>query len=413
MTTIHESRAPDQVKGKYAAIIVCWVLGAGCLFAWNVLFTIQDYYGHLFPRYHPSRLLTLAYVPFFFGVLAALAYNEEKINTRRRNLIGFTLFFIGSLLLLVLDLATSGKGGLGTFIGICIISSSFGVGGALAEGGMVGDLSLMKPEFIQSFSAGLAASGVIMSSLRLITKAAFKNSNNGLRKGAILFFAIAAFLELVCVFLYAFIFPRLPIVKYYRSKAASQGSKTVSADLVAGGLQEVEEDTEHLVRLSVKELLYQNIDYALDIFLSHLLTLSIFPGFIAEDTGSHSLGQWYVPVLIATNNGFDFVGRYIPMLRFLKLESRKGLMIFTLLRFLFIPAFYFTAKYGDQGWMIMLTAALGITQGYLIVSVLTSAPKGYKGPEQNALGNLLTLSLALGVGLGVACDFLWLIGKGW
>ncbi|KAF5746010.1 equilibrative nucleotide transporter 3-like [Tripterygium wilfordii] len=101
MTTIHESRAPDQVKGKYAAIIVCWVLGAGCLFAWNVLFTIQDYYGHLFPRYHPSRLLTLAYVPFFFGVLAALAYNEEKINTRRRNLIGFTLFFIGSLLLLV------------------------------------------------------------------------------------------------------------------------------------------------------------------------------------------------------------------------------------------------------------------------------------------------------------------------
>lgn len=47
-------------------------------------------------------------------------------------------------------------------------------------------------------------------------------------------------------------------------------------------------------------------------------------------------------------------------------------------RFLFIPAFYFTAKYGGQGWMIMLTSVLGLTNGYLTVCVLTEAPKGYK-----------------------------------
>ena len=41
-------------------------------------------------------------------------------------------------------------------------------------------------------------------------------------------------------------------------------------------------------------------------------------------------------------------------------------MIATLARFLFVPAFYLTAKYGDQGW-IMLTSVLGLTNGYLSV----------------------------------------------
>lgn len=51
-----------------------------------------------------------------------------------------------------------------------------------------------------------------------------------------LFFAISTAFELLCVLLYAFIFPKLPIVKYYRSKAASEGSKTVAADLAAAGV---------------------------------------------------------------------------------------------------------------------------------------------------------------------------------
>ena len=61
-----------------------------------------------------------------------------------------------------------------------------------------------------------------------------------------LFQAISTFLEFLCVILYAFFFPKLPIVKSYRSKAASEGSKTVSADLAAAGIQ-VEVDQEILL----------------------------------------------------------------------------------------------------------------------------------------------------------------------
>ncbi|CAL2249620.1 unnamed protein product [Prunus armeniaca] len=398
-------------------MVVCWLLGNGCLFSWNSMLTIEDYYVDLFPRYHPARVLTLVYQPFALGTIIILSYHEAKMNTRKRNLFGYVLFFITSLLVLVLDLATSGRGGLGTFIGICAISAAFGIADAHVQGGMVGDLSFMSGELIQSFLAGLAASGALTSALRLITKAAFENSHNGLRKGAILFFAISSIFELLCVILYAFAFPKLPVVKYYRSKAASEGSKTVSADLAAGGIQTLpeadEEEQRDLERLGNKQLLLQNIDYALDMFLIYALTLSIFPGFLSEDTGSHSLGTWYALVLIAMYNVSDLIGRYIPLVKFLKLENRRGLMVVILSRFLLVPAFYFTAKYGDQGWMIMLTSFLGLSNGYLTVCVLTSAPKGYKGPEQNALGNLLVVFLLVGIFAGVTLDWLWLIGKGW
>ncbi|KAH0700892.1 hypothetical protein KY284_015107 [Solanum tuberosum] len=413
------TRAPVRLEGKYGAMLVCWVLGNGCLFSWNSMLTIQDYYVALFPNYHPSRVLTLIYQPFALGTLAILAYNEAKINTRKRNLFGYTLFFIATFIVLVLDLATSGKGGLGSFIGICVISGAFGVADAHVQGGMIGDLSFMLPEFLQSFLAGLAASGALTSSLRLITKAAFDNSQDGLRKGAILFFSVSTLFELLCVLLYAFVFPKLPIVKYYRAKAASEGSKTVASDLAAAGVYKQgletknEHDPQQVERLNNKELLLQNIDYAIDLFLIYSLTLSIFPGFLSEDTGSHSLGSWYALVLIAMYNVWDLIGRYIPLIKCLKLESRKGLMVVILLRSLFVPAFYFTAKYGDQGWMIMLTSLLGLSNGHLTVCVLTCAPKGYKGPEQNALGNLLVLFLLGGIFAGVTLDWLWLIGKGW
>lgn len=85
--------------------------------------------------------------------------------------------------------------------------------------------------------------------------------------------------------------------------------------------------------------------------------------------------------MIAVYNMFDLIARYIPLIEKIKLKSRNGLMIATLSRFLFIPCFYFTAKYGDQGWMIMLVSVLGLTNGYLTVCVLTVAPQGYKVSE--------------------------------
>ncbi|XP_035843050.1 equilibrative nucleotide transporter 3 isoform X2 [Helianthus annuus] len=410
---VDPNETPVKLEGKGIAILVCWILGFGTLVSWNSMLTIGDYYYD----YHPSRVLTLVYQPFALGTLALLAYNESMVNTRKRNIAGYILFFLCTLALIVTDLASSGKGGIGSYIIICIFAAGFGVADAHVQGGMTGDLAFMKPEFIQSFFAGLAASGALISGLRLITKAAFDKSPNGLRKGTMLFLAISTFFEFLCIFLYAFVFAKLPIVKYYRAKAACEGSKTVASDLAAAGIQtdpnqRADVDAKTPDRLSNKELLFKNIDYALDMLLLHVVTLSIFPGFLYENTGKHGLGSWYPLILIAMYNISDLIARYIPLIESIKLESRKWLMIVVLSRFLFIPTFYFTAKYGDQGWMIMLISLLGVTNGYLTVCVMTVAPKGCTGPEANALGNILVLFLLGGIFLGVALDWLWIIGNG-
>ncbi|KAI6672588.1 hypothetical protein NL676_000494 [Syzygium grande] len=260
------------------------------------------------------------------------------------------------------------------------------------QGGMVGDLSFMCPEFMQSYFAGSAASGALTSALRLMTKAAFDKTHDGLRKGAMLFLAISTFFEFICIILYATWFAKIPIVKSCRFKAASEGCKSVSADLAAAGIQRQDECSKD-DRLSNKQLLFQNIDYAIGLYLTHVLTLTIFPGFLYENTGNTPIEVMvfvlttivlycvrfrYSLVLITIYNVWDFISQYIPLISWLKLESRRGLMLATIARFFFVPAFYFTAKYGDQGWMIMLVSFLGLTHGYLTVSVMTIAPKGYK-----------------------------------
>ncbi|EPS58545.1 equilibrative nucleoside transporter [Genlisea aurea] len=403
--------SPGRLEGKSIAIVVCWFLGLGSLISWNSMLTISDYYYQVFPHYHPSRVLTLVYQPFAVGTMAILAYHESKINTRKRNIFGYILFALSTLGLILIDLGTSGKGGIANYIGICVFVACFGLADAHVQGGMVGDLAFMHPEFNQSFFCGLAASGALTSGLRLITKAAFDKTDNGLRKGVILFLSISTFFEFLCVLLYAFVFGKLPIVKYFRKKAASEGSKTVRADLVAVGIHTSDKETVKQERLTTKQLLVQNVDYAIDLYVIYVLTLSIFPGFLYENTGHHQLGSWYAVVLIAMYNVWDLIGRYVPLIKAIKLRSRKGLLISCFSRFLLIPCFYFTAKYGDQGWMILLVSFLGLTNGYLTVCVLTAAPSGYKAPEQNALGNLLVLFLLGGIFSGVALDWLWIIGK--
>ncbi|KAF2283159.1 hypothetical protein GH714_043489 [Hevea brasiliensis] len=171
MPTLDGSISPAKLEGKRGAMLLCWILGSGSLLSWNSILTIEDYYGFLFLQYHPSSVLSLMYQPFAVVTLAVLTYDEAKINTRKRNLFGDMHF----------QLVSSGfgyirKGGLGTFIGICAISGIFGFAGAFVQGGMIGDLSFMQAEFLQSFLAGLATSGTLISALRLITKAAFENS---------------------------------------------------------------------------------------------------------------------------------------------------------------------------------------------------------------------------------------------
>ncbi|KAG6751339.1 hypothetical protein POTOM_045872 [Populus tomentosa] len=97
MATPDERVAPAKLEGKHAAVLVCWLLGIGCLVSWNSMLTIEDYYALHFP--------------------VGFSNIWEK---RTWNLVG-----------------------------ICALSGAFGLADAHGQGGMVGELCLMQPEFVQ------------------------------------------------------------------------------------------------------------------------------------------------------------------------------------------------------------------------------------------------------------------------
>ncbi|KAJ4842743.1 hypothetical protein Tsubulata_027203, partial [Turnera subulata] len=103
MTSANGTEAPTRLEGKYKALVVCWLLGLGSLVSWNSMLTIGDYYYKLFPDYHPSRVLTLVYQPFAMGTMAILAHYEAKIDTRKRNILGYILFAASTLMLAVVS----------------------------------------------------------------------------------------------------------------------------------------------------------------------------------------------------------------------------------------------------------------------------------------------------------------------
>ncbi|GFP98443.1 equilibrative nucleotide transporter 3 [Phtheirospermum japonicum] len=392
------SSSPSELRGKIPAIVVSWLLGVGVTLSWNSVLTIGDYYYHLFPRYHPGRVLPLVSQPFSLITSALYSYHAySNINTRKRTLFGYTLFALSLSGLIAIDAATSAGGGLGCYIAICALVASFGVASAHVEGGVLGELSFMCPEFVQSFVAGLAASGASTSFLRLITKAAFDNNKKGLREGVMLFLGISTLFELLCIILYAYVFDHIPIVRHFREKAAAlRGARGADDDVTSSKI------------ISTSDLILQNIDYALAVFLTYALTLSIFPGFLYENTGrQHELGSWYALILIAVFNACDLMARYVPF----RIESRRGLMVASVSRLLLVPCFYVTSEYGQEGWMIMLVSVLGLTNGYLTVCIFTVAPTGYSAPEQNALGNLLVFFLLSGLFSGACLDLLWTLKK--
>lgn len=75
----------------------------------------------------------------------------------------------------------------------------------------------------------------------------------------VVYLAISTIFELLCILLYVFFFPNLPIVKYYRTKAAREGSKTVLSDLNAAG---VHLDVHVSWPISINRLLLKNLTFS-------------------------------------------------------------------------------------------------------------------------------------------------------
>ncbi|KAM1437935.1 hypothetical protein FF1_011642 [Malus domestica] len=397
--------APNKIPKDsfHLAYIIYFTLGLGYLLPWNAFITAVDYFAYLYPDASVDRIFSVVYmVVGLFCLLLIIFYSHMSEAYVRIN-VGLGLFVVSLLVVPLMDVFyIKGRVGLydGFYVTVAAVALS-GVADALVQGSLIGAASELPGTYIQAIVAGTAGSGVVVSALRIVTKAVYPQTAEGLRKSANLYFAVGIVIIVICIVFYN-VAPRIPVMKYY-------------ADLKVQAVNDETEEKGPLTVTVLRSTLWHVVDrvkwYGISILLIYIVTLSIFPGYITEDVHSQILKDWYPIILIAGYNVFDLVGKsltsvYLP-------RSSKVAIGSTVVRLLFFPLFY-GCLHGPKFFrteipVTILTCLLGLTNGYLTSVLMILAPKVVQLQHAETAGIVIVLFLVLGLAAGSVVSWFWVI----
>lgn len=296
------------------------------------------------------------------------------------------------------------KGRVGLYDGFYVTVAAIGlsgVGDALVQGGIIGSAGELPERYMQAVVAGTAASGVLVSLLRVITKAAYSQSESGLRSSANLYFTVSIILMVICIIFYNMA-DRLPVIKYY---------KELKMQVVNVEIEEKGPLTGPAWRKTLWHIVGEVKWYGFGILLIYIVTLSIFPGYITEDVQSEVLKDWYSIVLISGYNVFDLVGKSLTSVYLL--ENAKIAIGACVARLLFYPLFW-GCLHGPKFLrteipVTLLTCLLGLTNGYFTSVLMILAPKVVPLQHSETAGIVIVLFLIIGLAIGSVVAWFWVI----
>eukprot|EP00850_Spirogloea_muscicola_P002074 SM000008S22163 [mRNA] locus=s8:166887:168596:- [translate_table: standard] len=433
----HAAAPPPQPQAvprdeRHAAYAIFFALGAGFLLPWNAFITAADYFEALYPGAHVDRVFAVAYMLPDLAVLWLFMLYGRRMSARCRIVYGFAAFLALLAVVPLLD-ATLVHGNRGTVLTLSVTVAAVagtGVADAVVQGSLYGIAGELPAHYTQALVGGTSASGVIVSFLRILTKAALPSTTAGLRASANLYFAVSGAFILGCLVGYHRLV-QLPVIRYYQALRAApvesllllsedslearhmpggpwckDGSEKATAtssgmgEATSGGRQPI-----------YHSLLRQLWPLAGAMVLVYVVTLSIFPGFLAEDVKSEVLGDWYPVLLIALFNVCDLAGKVMPWAE--RVQGNVALVGGPVLRLLFYPAFY-SCLHGPQLLrgevpIVVLTACLGLTNGFFTSALMMVGPKRVKSYEAESAAILLVLCLVLGLTIGALSGVLWVL----
>ncbi|CAA6664196.1 unnamed protein product [Spirodela intermedia] len=342
----------------HLAYVVYFILGAGFLVPWNTFITAVDYFSYLYPAVPIDRVFSISYMTcalIFLIIMVGWWAHRSGASIRINS--GLVLFVVSLLLVPIVDVAyVKGRQGLYTGYDITVVAVVLsGIGDALVQGG----------RYMQAVVAGTAASGVLISFMRILTKAMFSQDSHGLRKSAHLYFAVSIILMGLCLVCYN-----------WRTGYQSEGK---DSSLTGAAW-----------RSTLWRIISRVKSFGLGIFLIYAVTLSIFPGYLTQDVHSATLKDWYSVILIAAYNVFDLVGKL-----------------------LFFPLFLI-CMHGPEFLrteipVAVLTCLLGLTNGYLTSVLMILAPKSVPIQHAETAGIAIVLFLVLGLACGSVITWFWAI----
>jgi equilibrative nucleoside transporter 1/2/3 len=398
-----------------------------------------DYCFFFLQGQHVDRFITVAYLPVNLVALITVILYGKRISPRVRVQIGFLTFFLAVVCFPLVNSIHSLFQSSSILLGFLYTSVALsGVADALSQGALFGEAAALNTQYVHALVVGTSVSGVVVSVLRIITKAVFSDNINGLQISANIYFVAAALVCGICFMVYRKVLPSLvqanevqievlEIESVYGSQSDETGIEMLDLDESSEATALVH--TEHLVssnaiycdkgrdgtqgcklEASTIAVLSRLWLPAVVMLIIYTLTLSIFPGVLAEDITPTS-GGWYPVILIGIFNFADCTGKWLPSMNLFQMTNSWALLALAISRSAFVPLFYYAATYG-AGLRVtgFLTGALGITNGWLTANTFVAAAcLVAPAPASDVCGNIMVLSLMLGLSIGAGLSFLWLI----
>ncbi|PON89030.1 Equilibrative nucleoside transporter [Trema orientale] len=389
---------PEPRDTYKIAYIIHFLLGAGNLLPWNAFITAVDYFGFLYPNKHVEKVFSVAYMSSSMLVLILMLIWGSwygKLSSKLTLNLGFSMFVLSLMVSPIIDWtwsAGSNERTNGTY-GVTVASVAVcGLADGLVGGSLMGSAGKLPKQYMQAVFAGTASSGVIVSLLRLATKALLPQNPKGLRASAHLYFLVSTMILLCCIICCNFLY-KLPVMQQHTR------------------LHQQQDDDSFSSRPQILTVARKVRWPALGIFIIYIVTLSIFPGFIAENLESKILRDWYPILLITVYNIADLVGKSLTAVYIL--QSIKKATWACAGRLLFYPLF--TAFLHGPTWlktevpMVVLTFMLGLTNGYLTSVMMILVPKSV--PVSDAELSAIVMVVLLGLGLvgGSVLGWFWTI----
>ncbi|KAG6555027.1 hypothetical protein Mapa_003059 [Marchantia paleacea] len=405
------------------ALLTYFLLGIGCILPWTTFTTAVDYFEYLYPDSQISRVFVAIFQFSFFISLSLMLRFGLQIPSRVRINVGLLMLLCPILLVptvnaLIIREDADRNNPLARTWTLIFISLA-AIGTAVMEGSVTGSAGELPQEYMRAVVSGTGACGVLVSSLRIATKAAMPQTPDGLRTSANVYFVVTSAILLLCFVSYNLIH-RLPIMIHYTAlRAAINKDKSVAKEALLAGRQDLETEVSSSLLVNGDGEMPEGRGlvatlatvkwYAGCVILTYGISMSIFPGFLAEDVHSSFLKDWYAVLLICSFQCSDLLGKLCTSLYIPKLL--RTLVLGSLARLLFLPLFrvilHGPGAFRTEAAVFLSTFLLGFTGGYLSASNFVLAPKLVTFAQAESVGMIMDLCLGFGVSMGSVLTFLW------
>ncbi|KAJ9550983.1 hypothetical protein OSB04_015028 [Centaurea solstitialis] len=390
-----QTEPKDTYKIAYG---IHFLLGAGNLLPWNALITAIDYFGHLYPDKHIEKVFSVAYMSSSLLVLVLMIKWSDlstKVGFRTRVNFGFAMFVISLMVTPTIDWAQNGgvskEESCVTFYVVVASVVVCGLADGLIGGSLIGSAGKLPKEYMQAVFAGTASSGILVSLLRITTKASLPNDPQGLKTSAHFYFIVTTSVLLICIVCCTLLY-KLPVMEHHHKRQLQHDHHPTSTTKLW--------DVARTIQWP-----------ALAVFIIYTVTLSIFPGFLAENLKSKLLKDWYPIMLIMTYNISDFVGKCLTAIYMVKsVEKATWGCVGRLLFYpLFTACLHGPNWFRSEGFVVFLTFMLGFTNGYLTSVIMILAPKSVPASEAEMAAIVMALFLGMGLVSGSVLGWFWII----